>query len=168
MGRLLDGDQHLAKAYSLAQLLAGGERFPRWTPDLYGGYGYPTFVFYAPATYYLLAALATLPGTGLGAAYQVAGAVAAVALVAGAYALGWTLWRNGPAALLTAGAVAYAPYALPTNLFLRGAVPEVAGLALLVWLLCAVTLAWRAAPGAGRRGAGRWYVLAALAPGACC
>jgi hypothetical protein len=162
VGRLLDGDQHLAKAYSLAQLLGGGERFPRWTPDLYGGYGYPTFVFYAPATYYVLAALAALPATGLGAAYQVAGASAAAVLVAGAYALGWTLWRNGPAALVAAGAVAYAPYALPTNLFLRGAVPEVAGLALLVWLLCAVTLAWRAPPGAGRHAVGGWYVLAAL------
>jgi hypothetical protein len=171
VGRLLDGDQHLAKAYSLAQLIAGGDWYPRWTPDLYGGYGYPTFVFYAPATYYVLAALAVLPGVNLYTAYQVAGALAAAGLVAGVYALGWTLWRNGPAAVLAAGVAAYAPYALQTNLFVRGAVPEVAGLALLVWLLWAVSRAWRESEGSegsgGRRGSEwRWDFLVACLTGA--
>ena len=78
VARLLDGDQHLAKAYSLAQPIAAGEWYPRWTPDLYGGYGYPTFVFYAPATYYLLLAVALLPGAGLATAFQVVGAARGV------------------------------------------------------------------------------------------
>ena len=149
VARLLDGDQHLAKAYSLAQLIAAGEWYPRWTPDLYGGYGYPTFVYYAPATYYLLLAVALLPGAGLATAYQVAGAGAAAAFVVGVYALGWALWRNAPAALLAAATAAYAPYALAVNLFVRGAVPEVAGLALLAWLLWAITRAWTDGAAAG-------------------
>ena len=27
--------------------------YPRWMPDLAGGYGYPTFLFYQPAFFYL-------------------------------------------------------------------------------------------------------------------
>ena len=130
--------------------MAAGEWYPRWTPDLYGGYGYPTFAFYAPATYYLLLAVALLPGAGLATAFQVVGARAA-AFVVGVYALGWALWRNAPAAR-SRGAASYAPYALAVNLFVRGAVPEVAGLALLAWLLWAMTRAWTDARRRGGRG----------------
>ena len=152
VGRLLDGDQHLAKAYSLAQLLAGGEWFPRWTPDLYGGYGYPTFVFYAPATYYLLLAAGR-------AARRPAWPPPTRWSGRSPPRRSWrgrTPWagRCGATARRPCSrpaAAAYAPYALAINLFVRGAVPEVAGLALLVWLLCAVTRAWRTRRARGGR-----------------
>jgi hypothetical protein len=186
VGALLDGDQHLAKATSLSGLLAGGDLFPRWSPELYGGYGYPTFTFYAPATYYAIVALAAfLPGVGLYAAYQLLGALAALGVSAGTYALGWRLWRHAPAAVLACAGAAYAPYLLQTNLFVRGAVPEVAGLAMLVWLLFAVTGLWQtlvpgatgtpgalgatrgeaAAGAAPRAGAPWWWAVAALVAG---
>jgi hypothetical protein len=171
VGALLDGDQHLAKAFSLTSLLAGGDLFPRWSPDFYGGYGYPTFTFYAPATYYALAGLgALLPGGGLYTAFQLLGALAALAVVGGTYALAWRLWGHAPAAVLACAGVAYAPYLLQTNLFVRGAVPEVAGLAELVWLWWAVTGLWMAlAPGDGAgpspAGGRRWGAVVLLVAG---
>ena len=72
--QLFDGSSHLRKAWLLAQQIKDGNWYPRWIPDLYGGYGYPTFTFYAPATYYLTLALALLPRIGLYEAFQVLGA----------------------------------------------------------------------------------------------
>lgn len=52
-------------------------------------------------------------------------------MVTGTYALGWVLWRHGPAAFLMAVSVAYGPYMLQTNLFVAGAGPHVLGLGLM-------------------------------------
>lgn len=44
-----------APVYRLVELdvsIRGGELFPRWSPDLYGGRGAPLFHFYAPLAYY--------------------------------------------------------------------------------------------------------------------
>jgi hypothetical protein len=35
------------------EAVLSGTLYPRWLPDLAGGYGYPTFVFYQPAFFYL-------------------------------------------------------------------------------------------------------------------
>src|SRR5262249_6340439 len=50
--RLFDAEAHLLKAFTLRQLIAGGDWYPRWMPTYYGGYGYPTLTFYAPGLYY--------------------------------------------------------------------------------------------------------------------
>src|SRR5207244_8451164 len=47
--QLYDGGNHLRKAFFLAQLIKDGSWYPRWVPQAYGGYGYPTFNFSAPA-----------------------------------------------------------------------------------------------------------------------
>ena len=143
--RLLDGDGHLHRLVLIQQAIAGGDWYPRWLPQHYGGYGYPTLNFYAPSFYYVTLGLAVvLRPLGLYGAVQAVGALAALALLAGIYALGWRLWRHGPAALLAAAAAAYAPYVLQANLFVRGALPEIMGLALVVWLLTACLGLWQA------------------------
>ena len=78
---------------------------------------------------------------------QLVGAIAALGMIAGAYSLGWKLWRHGPAALFAAAIVAYAPYPLAINLFLRGAIPEMLGAGLIVWLLVGCTGLWMAVAG---------------------
>jgi hypothetical protein len=42
--------QELVDAFREAFL--AGKYYPRWLPDLYGGYGYPTFVFYQPGYFF--------------------------------------------------------------------------------------------------------------------
>ena len=114
--RTLDAPNHMVRTHLLAVMASQGEWFPRWFPQQFGGYGYPTLNFYAPLTYYLTAALATLfpGGSALEAAYVTLLVVASVVVVTGTYALGWVLWRHGPAALLMAMSVAYGPYATHT------------------------------------------------------
>ena len=141
-----DGTTHLVRAYSLQQHITSGDWYPRWFAEHYASYGYPALNFYAPATYHLTVLLAwLLPIVGTYGGLQLVGALAALAMLSGVYTLGWQLWRHGPAALFATAIVAYAPYPLAINLFLRGALPEVVGAALLVWLLVGCTGLWLAA-----------------------
>ncbi len=39
-----------------------GQWYPRWLPNLNGGYGYPTFVYYQPAFFYFALPFSFLPG----------------------------------------------------------------------------------------------------------
>ena len=147
--RTFDAPNHMIRTHFLMELIPKGEWFPRWFPQQFGGYGYPTLNFYAPLTYYLTASLSmVLPGrSAIEAAYVTVLVVASVAVVTGTYALGWVLWRHGPAALLMAVSVAYGPYVLQANLFVAGSVPQVFGHALMMWLLTAVHELWRPVPG---------------------
>lgn len=149
-----DTAPHILRIILLDRSLTAGQVLPRWSPDLMGGYGYPLFNFYAPAVYYL-GVLAQRLGLDGAAAFQ----AIATALV-GAAALGaWRLCRDlvdayAPehgaesarrvAALVGAVAYVYAPYVL-INLYVRGAIAELAAQALLpwaVWLLRRVATAW--------------------------
>ena len=144
--QLHDGTTHVVRAHLLQQHIASGDWYPRWSSEHYGSYGYPALNFYAPATYYLTVLLAwLLPLVGIYGGLQLVGAIAALGMLSGVYTLGWQLWRHGPAALFATAIVAYAPYPLAMNLFLRGAMPEVVGAGLLVWLLVGCTGLWLAA-----------------------
>ena len=144
--QLHDGTTHLVRAYSLQQHISSGDWYPRWFAEHYGSYGYPALNFYAPATYYLTVLLAwLLPIVGVYGGLQLVGAIGALGVISGVYTLNWRLWHHGPAALLATAIVAYAPYPLAINLFARGAIPEVVGASLLVWLLVACTGLWLAA-----------------------
>ena len=50
---LHDGKNHLLRLYVLGWLLERGVWHPRWVPDLFMGWGYPVFNYYAPGFYYL-------------------------------------------------------------------------------------------------------------------
>ena len=157
-----DGSVHLVRSHALQQYIASGDWHPRWFAEHYGGYGYPFLNFYAPATFYLIVLLAwLLPVLGIYGGVQLVSALAALGMISGIYALCWKLWRHGPAALLAAAIVAYAPYPLPINLFLRAAVPEILGLGLLAWLLVGCTGLWLAAI-EGRRLTAWWWFTGAV------
>jgi hypothetical protein len=161
--REYDGANHMVRTYLLSRAWDRGEWFPRWSPEQYGGYGYPTLNFYAPLVYVLVAALArVLPGdTAIYDAYVVASAGFALVLFAGTYALGYVVSRHKPVAVLAACLVAYGPYALIPNLYVFGSAPHVAGLGLMAWLLVALHEGW--SPSAQpwwRRG--WWWATAAI------
>jgi hypothetical protein len=139
-----DGKNHLIRLYHLEWLLQRGVWYPRWVPDMFLGYGYPLFNYYAPAFYYLALALRALFRFDLWDAFRVVGVLAAVLAVAGTYSLVVTLWRRAALGILAATLVLYAPYIFQTNLYKRADVPEVLGLALVPWLLLAIWHTWRA------------------------
>lgn len=48
-----DGALHLLRLVALDQHVRQGALYPRWSPELYTGLGYPVFNFYGPFAYYL-------------------------------------------------------------------------------------------------------------------
>ncbi|CAA9281446.1 MAG: hypothetical protein AVDCRST_MAG77-3879 [uncultured Chloroflexi bacterium] len=157
---LPDGDGHLTRAIQLAALVREGNWYPRWLPQHVGGYGYPALNYYSPAAYYVLLALAALPAVNLFSAFQIAGAAGALGAIVGVFALAWRTLQHPPAAAVAAVAVAYAPYLIQGNLYDRGALPEVIGLALAVWLLVACHGLWMVHAARSRapwRAGQRWW-----------
>ncbi|HVG97685.1 MAG TPA: 6-pyruvoyl-tetrahydropterin synthase-related protein, partial [Chloroflexota bacterium] len=154
-----DARNHLMRLYHLDFLVRRGVWYPRWLPDLFLGYGYPVFNYYAPGFYYLTLALRTLLRLDLWDAFRAAGVVATVLGAAGSYALIVTLWRRVAPAVLGAALVLYAPYAFQTNLFKRADLPEILGLALLPFLLLTIWRSWTAPSAAA---GWRWAALATL------
>lgn len=47
-----------------------GVLYPRWLPDAFGGYGYPTFIFYQPSFFFAAMLFAFLPGYPLSTMYS--------------------------------------------------------------------------------------------------
>ena len=135
-----DGEYHLLRVYVFEAAFRSGQWLPRWTPDLFLGFGYPIFNFYAPGTYYAALVLRAL-GLDVFGTVQALGAIATCAGAAGAYSLTRALFGGVWPGLVAAVAYAYAPYPFITNLLIRADLAEALGLALLPWALLA---AWRA------------------------
>jgi hypothetical protein len=139
--RSADGRPHLFRLILLDHTLRIGDWWPRYSPELVYGYGYPLFNFYAPLTYYLGAALHAL---GLEYVSALHG-VFALALILGAWGM-WTLteeWFGLSAGAVAAAAYVFAPYTL-FNTFTRGTAPEALAVALLPWLWWSLHRALRA------------------------
>ena len=131
-----DGEYHLLRLFLLDHSLRVGLWYPRWLPDLFMGFGYPLFNFYAPLTYYLGAVFTRLGLDTYGALQAVA--IGAVLVgTAGMYTLATGLLGTAPRGLLAAAAYVLAPYPFLHNIYLRGAVPEMWGVALVPWVLWA-------------------------------
>lgn len=130
-----DGLFHLFRLVELNPLLKAGELYPRLAPDLAQGYDYPVFNYYAPLALYvseLFHLLGFSATDAVKAAYglSIIGAVWAMRLL-----LDDLLPRSG--ALLGAFAYGYVPYLL-LNVYVRGALAEAMGMALLPVALWAV------------------------------
>ncbi|MBI3972604.1 MAG: hypothetical protein HY332_15105 [Chloroflexi bacterium] len=137
-----DGENHLTRIYLFYLALKGGEWFPRWLPELYLGYGYPLFNFYAPGTYYLAAALHALR-VSISASLQWIGILAVLLGASGTYLLAKSIYAGRQdAALLASAAYVLAPYPFFINLYGRGQVPEALALGLLPWMLMAAWGTW--------------------------
>jgi hypothetical protein len=123
-----DGALHLYRTVELDQCWQDGVYYPRWAPDLFLGYGYPIFNFYAPLLYYLAEVLHVL-----GLSFQ--GAIKAIQVGAfllyglGMYVFAREIVGRKPA-LLAAAAHAYVPYRFK-EAFVQGDYPQFLALALL-------------------------------------
>jgi hypothetical protein len=134
---LLDGqwfqsherDAYVVRTVEWAASLERGQLYPRWCPDLYGGYGSPFFVFYAPLVYAVAGALAAFV-TGPIVALKVVIAGASVLAGLGVYLLVHGETRRADAALVGALAYLAAPYRV-CDLYVRGDLAEYTALALL-------------------------------------
>jgi hypothetical protein len=119
----------------LADLFAGALRegiaYPRFLPDLYGGYGYPTFCFYQPGFFYLAALFSALP-LALHRALALALVVVLYVGALGAFRLGEAL-ASRRYGLFAAALFLLTPY-LYVDLYVRGDLSEAMALCLGPWL----------------------------------
>ncbi len=127
-----EGLRHLYQWIGLDHAIRHGDLWPRYAPGLLFGYGLPIFNYTSPLPLYPFEALHLLGFSFVDA--MLIGLILYLLLgAAGAYRLGMT-WGGPLAGVSTAFAYVYAPYTLYAWLR-RGAVSEIAALALLPWVL---------------------------------
>lgn len=150
--RTNDALPHLYRALALERLVRAGHLWPRWSPDLVHGYGYPVFNFFPALSHYLVVAY-HLIGLPLATAYRAAVLTHFVLAAWFAYVLARELF--GPTGgWVAALAYAYSPYLL-YDIHVRAGLPESQALALFPLLVLALRRATL-------RG-GRWIAISALA-----
>jgi hypothetical protein len=125
-----DAELHVYRAAELGYAVRGGVLYPRWAPNLFLGYGYPIFNYYAPLTYYLANVFALVPGasivTGVKAVFVLGLLLAAI----GSYALGRDLFGRAPG-IVCAASFTFAPYVVLIDPHARGDLAEHFALCLL-------------------------------------
>ena len=125
---------HLFRAVQLDWAVRHGYLYPRWSPDLVFGFGYPLFLVHGPVAQYVIVALHAL-GLSFIAATLAAFALADLLGALGAFALARRLGRSDLAGVAAAAAYVYAPYVLGS--LYRGSPAEALALGLLPWVLLA-------------------------------
>lgn len=147
-----DALEYLPRSEEFFSLLASGQWFPRWAPDLSAGHGEPFFSFNPPMIYYLTAAFHAL-GANFVAAEDLASFALLLTASLGMYALAASYFgRHG--GLVSATAYVFAPYVL-VALYVRHALADFAAFAFLPLIFLGI---WRFA----ERDGVRWLTLATV------
>lgn len=132
--------EHLASLFLDA--LRHGQLYPRWLPDLTGGFGYPMFVFYQPVVFYCAAAISVATGAGMILAMQLTGLLFAVVGSFGAFAVAREFSVGRIAGVACAILFLITPYAF-VNLYVRGDHSEFAAMMLTPWPIACLLKARR-------------------------
>jgi len=128
-----DAELHVYRAAELGHALAEGSGYLRWAPDLYLGYGYPIFNYYAPFTYYLACAFDLFPGMDIVAGVKAVFVLGLFLAAVGSYLLGKAL--VGPKAGVVAAALyTFSPYVVLIDPHARGDLAEHFAICLLPML----------------------------------
>ena len=124
MIRTHDMTQHLAVMKDFDKVIRAGTPYPRWLPDINGGYGLPWMNFYPPGFYYLASIMNALLRDWVNSLFAVSVLGFAASGLA-FYLLARTFYTGAASAI---GAVLYlaAPYHV-LDLYWRGAMPEFVG-----------------------------------------
>lgn len=130
-----DGPVHVRWQAAFAQAVRHGQFYPRWLPSMNEGFGSPAFFYYPPVLQWVGALFWPIFPGDAGAIRRLALALAALSLVG---ALGCRMWMRalgvGKASAMLAAAFWLAmPYRAFVDTYQRGALAEVASLALLPW-----------------------------------
>ncbi|MBN1979317.1 MAG: hypothetical protein JW918_18120 [Anaerolineae bacterium] len=121
--RQTDAELHVYRAAELGHALRSGVLYARWAPDLYYGYGYPIFNYYAPLTYYLANVFDLLPGVDIVGGVKAVFVLGFLAASAGAYLLGRELFGPAPG-VIAAASFTFAPYIVFIDPHARGDLAE--------------------------------------------
>jgi len=131
-GSWYHGNQAPLNPYRLSQFcnaFAAGVWYPRWMPEMFGGYGYPTFLFYQPGYFFL-----TLPLTYIAGLLHACEAGIFLALMAGmfgAYKLA-RLWHARWLSLCFAVVFIFS-HDIASTLFIRSDLSELYAMLVCPW-----------------------------------
>jgi hypothetical protein len=148
-----------------------GALWPIWGPDHAVGFGYPTFLLYAPLAFYV-GEFFHLLGLGFATATKATWIVGFLLGATGSYRLA-RRWLPAPAALVASLAFTYAPYHL-SQIYVRAALAEFMALSALPWVFLAFVRLWddprprragRSVAGVTRSPAVVWSVVALILAG---
>lgn len=146
-----DGLRYLALLDEFKEAFTHGILYPRWMPDDYGGYGYPTFVFYQPGIFYL-ALLFSFLVFDLLLAMHLALVFLFFIGAFGIYKLMKEISDSAGTALFCSVLFLLTPY-LYVNLYVRGALSELASIFICPWpLYFLILLKKRISIGSGTTG----------------
>lgn len=127
---------HLFRTFFFDRALAWGGWWPRWSPDLVYGYGYPVFNFF-PSLLHAATNLWQQVGLPLLTAYRLTTYLHFWLAALGSYLLGERLLHSRAAGWVAALVYTYSPYLL-YDAHVRGSGPETQALALLPLLALAL------------------------------
>ncbi|MDA1051653.1 MAG: hypothetical protein O3C40_14385 [Planctomycetota bacterium] len=130
-----DGLRYYYLANHFAEAVHHGFHYPRWLPNAYGGYGYPTFVFYQPGFFFVVLPFALVFQKATTAVYA---ALVLLLFVGGlgAYKTGCELGDSTTGALVSL-LFLITPY-LYVDLLVRGDFSELTAMLLSPWALFAL------------------------------
>ncbi len=126
-----EGARYIILLHEFREAFLSGNFYPRWIPNLCGGYGYPTFVFYQPGFFFTALPFTFLPGYPLASIY----AHTFILLFAGAvgvFKLSNFLNKNTLASILTVLMFLLTPY-IYSNLYVRGDLSELMAMLVSPW-----------------------------------
>ncbi len=135
----LHGEDHMDtpwRALELLESLKGGVLFPRWSPDLFYGFGFPIFNFYSPLSFYEVVAMRILGAADLLQASKFAFALNLLASGVGAYIFARSVGSKRAPAVAAGILYLYAPSTL-RDVYVRSGLASLTGTALLPFLLAA-------------------------------
>lgn len=133
------------RSLALRESLKEGILFPRWVGDQFCRYGFPTFNFYAPLSFYPAVLLDIILGTDLVEATKATFGIFVMFMGVGAYLLSRCFFDNRAIALLASTLFIYSPSNL-IAVYVGSGLAGLAGLALLPFVM-AVFLRMNQAPG---------------------
>jgi len=130
-----DAELHLHRLISAALNLRNGIIWPRWSPVLHFGFGYPIGNFYDPG-WHVAGASLMLAGLPAVTVELIAQAIGIVLYPIGGYLFGRQV-AGRPGALLGAAVFLYAPFRF-YELFEQGNISQLIAMALIPWVLWAI------------------------------
>jgi hypothetical protein len=129
---------HLARIHEMASGIQEGSFPVIWSQNLLFGYGMPLFQFYAPLPYYFGAVIYLL-GISLPLSVKILILLANVFTALGAYLLGFRLFKNTWAGLISSMLITLAPYRA-VDLFVRAALSEAWAIMFICWAMLGILL----------------------------
>ena len=119
-----DAELHVYRTAELSRMISDGVLYPRWGANLYLGYGYHIFNYYAPFTYYLRSLFArVLPGAGIVLGTKTVFVLGLLLASVGAYLLGREVFSPA-GGVLAAASFTLSPYVLFIDPHARGDLAE--------------------------------------------